>query len=54
LVHHSLVVHGSSANKSNTSRRGWTIQFKDKKAIYDLNQIKIYEQSLNNQINLRS
>ena len=54
LVHHSLVVHGSSKNNSKNSRRGWTIQFKDKNASYDLEQIKAYEKSLNNQIQLRS
>lgn len=54
LVHHSLVVHGSSKNNSLNNRRGWTIQFKDKNASYDLEQIKAYEKSLNNQIQLRS
>ncbi len=54
LVHHSLVVHGSQRNNSKNNRRGWTIQFKDKKASYDLEQIKIYEKSLNHQIQLRS
>jgi ectoine hydroxylase-related dioxygenase (phytanoyl-CoA dioxygenase family) len=54
LVHHSLVVHGSSKNTSKNSRKAWTIQFKDKKATYDLEQIKKYEKSLNDQIQLRS
>ena len=54
LIHHSLVVHGSSKNTSKNNRRGWTIQFKDKNASYDLEQIKIYEKSLNNQIQLRA
>ena len=54
LVHHSLVVHGSSKNMSKSSRKGWTIQFKDKNATYDLEQIKKYEKSLNQQIQLRS
>lgn len=53
LIHHSLVVHGSSKNISNKSRRGWTIQFKDKNANYDLEHIKNYEKSLNKQIKLR-
>ena len=53
IVHHSLVVHGSSKNISNKSRRGWTIQFKDKNASYDLDHIKAYEKSLNSQIQLR-
>ncbi len=54
LIHHCLVVHGSQKNNSLNNRRGWTIQFKDKKASYDLEQIKIYEKSLNNQIQSRS
>ncbi|MDB3938919.1 phytanoyl-CoA dioxygenase family protein [Candidatus Pelagibacter sp.] len=53
IVHHSLVVHGSSKNISKKSRKGWTIQFKDKNASYDLDHIKAYEKSLNNQIQLR-
>ncbi len=54
IVHHSLVVHGSSENKSLHSRKGWTIQFKDKNSSYDFEQIKSYEESLNTQIELRS
>jgi phytanoyl-CoA hydroxylase len=53
LIHHSLVVHGSSKNISNNSRRGWTIQFKDKLAEYDNNHIQAYEKSLNSQIQSR-
>ena len=53
IVHHSLVVHGSSKNISKKSRRGWTIQFKDKNSSYDQDQIKVYEKSLNRQIQLR-
>ena len=54
LVYHSLVIHGSSKNISKNSRKGWTIQFKDKNASYDLEQIKVYEKSLKKQIELRS
>lgn len=54
LVHHCLVVHGSSANNSNFSRKGWTIQFKDKNAKYDLEQKNKYEESLDKQIKYRS
>jgi ectoine hydroxylase-related dioxygenase (phytanoyl-CoA dioxygenase family) len=54
LIHHCLTVHGSSKNNSKKSRQGWTIQFKDKKAKYDLKQKKIYEKSLNKQIQMRS
>ena len=53
LIHHSLVVHGSSKNNSKHSRKGWTIQFKDINADYDHNQIKKYEKSLYNQIEVR-
>ena len=54
IIHHCLVVHGSSKNKSRNSRQGWTMQFKAKDANYDLKQIKTYEKSLNKQIRLRS
>jgi ectoine hydroxylase-related dioxygenase (phytanoyl-CoA dioxygenase family) len=54
LIHHSLVVHGSSGNLSENNRKGWTIQFKDNLATYDDNQIKLYEQSLQKQIESRS
>ncbi len=53
LIHHSLVVHGSSKNNSSLSRKGWTIQFKDKYANYDFDKIKKYEKSLQNQIEYR-
>ncbi|MEC8074308.1 MAG: phytanoyl-CoA dioxygenase family protein [Pseudomonadota bacterium] len=53
IIHHSLVVHGSSKNLSNRYRRGWTIQFKDKFAKYDFKQIKAYEKSLRQQIEAR-
>ena len=54
LIHHCLVVHGSSANKSDHNRQGWTIQFKDKHAIYNIDQKKRYEESLEKQIKIRS
>lgn len=54
LIHHSQVIHGSLKNTSKSNRRGWTIQFKDENASYDLKQIKKYEKSLNDQIILRS
>tara|TARA_B100000787_G_C16198051_1_gene302473 strand:- start:3057 stop:3815 length:759 start_codon:yes stop_codon:yes gene_type:complete len=53
LIHHCLVVHGSSDNKSDYSRQGWTIQFKDIKSIYNVQQKKIYEDSLEKQIKIR-
>ena len=49
MIHNCLVIH-SSANKSNKNRKGFTIQFKDKKAKYDLTQKRKYEKSLNKQI----
>ena len=54
IIHSCLIIHGSSANRSNKSRQGWTIQFKDKKAKYDSNQKTLYEESLNKQIKKRS
>ena len=36
LIHHALTVHGSGANLSDRSRRGWTIQYKGKNSNYDL------------------
>ena len=53
LIHHSQVIHGSDSNKSNKSRRGLTLQFKDKFSKYDYIAIKRYENSLNKQIKKR-
>ena len=53
IIHHTLVVHGSENNNSKKSRKGWTMQYKDKLAEYDYDQIKKYEKSLNYQIKLR-
>jgi phytanoyl-CoA hydroxylase len=54
LIHHSLIVHGSSANTSANSRRGWTMQFKEKKSGYNLTRQKKYLDSLNEQIKMRN
>ena len=54
LIHHCLTVHGSSENKSDFSRQGWTIQFKDINAVYNIDQKKKYEESLKKQIKIRS
>ena len=54
LIHHCLIVHGSNVNKSDTNRRGLTIQYKDKKTGYNLGQLKKYEKSLEDQIKKRS
>ena len=53
LIHHCLVVHGSSGNKSDYSRQGWTILFKDINSLYNVKQKKIYEDSLAKQIKIR-
>ena len=53
LIHHSEVIHGSGSNKSNKSRRGLTLQFKDKFSKYDYVAIKKYEKNLNKQIKKR-
>ena len=53
LIHSCLVVHGSHKNKSNTSRKGLTFQFKSKKSKYNLSLIKQYEKKLQEQIDLR-
>ncbi len=50
LVHHSLTFHGSSANKSENSRRGFTMQFKDVAAKYDSSMLKHYESCLMKQV----
>ena len=53
IIHHSLIVHGSLANKSNLSRRGLTFQFKEKNAKIDSKNMKKYEKALLNQIKQR-
>lgn len=53
LIHHSLIVHGSSANTSEHSRRGWTMQFKDKTSDYDPFMQERYKRSLDEQIEKR-
>ena len=54
LIHHVLIAHGSKRNKSNRPRRGWTLQYKDKKSSYDNLAIAKYEKSLKKQITLRN
>ena len=53
LIHHCLMVHGSNENKSKRNRRGFTIQFKDKKSDYDKKLLKNYENKLKLQMKLR-
>ena len=54
LVHHVLVAHGSNKNISNRTRRGWTLQYKDKKSSYDKLAIRAYEKSLKKQLITRN
>ena len=53
LVHHCLVMHGSTKNNSNKSRRGFTFQFKDANSKYDFQKKKAYEKSLKKQVQER-
>lgn len=53
LIHHSELLHGSDANQSIYPRHGLTIQVKAKNDKYDLNKLKAYEDSLQDQINSR-
>ena len=54
LIHHSLIVHGSNANTSANSRRGWTMQFKGEASKYDSFMQERYKQSLDEQIKQRT
>ena len=54
IVHHCLIVHGSGANKSEKSRRGFTMQFKDKFSGYDEELKNYYENSLKKQLQSRN
>lgn len=53
LVHHSLTIHGSAANKSMKSRRGFTMQFKDATTGYDKKMLEHYESHLMTQVESR-
>lgn len=54
LIHHCLTVHGSNANKSLKSRRGFTIQYKDKKSGYNKKLLKHYKMNLIKQLKARN
>lgn len=54
LIHHCLVVHGSNANKSSKSRRGFTIQYKDKKSGYNKKLLLSYKKNLLKQLIARN
>lgn len=53
LIHHSEVIHGSQANKSNLPRKGFTIQIMDKHTSVDRKLFNKYKNSLKKQIKLR-
>lgn len=53
LIHHVLVAHGSTNNKSSLPRAGVTFQIKDKKSKYDLKKIMLYRKKLRYQISKR-
>jgi len=53
LIHHSEIIHGSQPNKSNISRKGFTIQIKDKKTSIDKFAFRKYKESLQKQISSR-
>ena len=54
LIHHCLTIHGSNANKSSKSRRGFTIQYKDKKSKYDKKLLSNYKKNLIKQLKARN
>ena len=54
LIHHCLTVHGSNANKSLKSRRGFTIQYKDKKSGYNKTLLKHNKTNLIKQLKARN
>jgi len=53
LVHHCLIIHGSSANKSGRPRRGVTLQYIGKKSGYDMEMKARYEALLADQVRMR-
>ena len=54
LIHHCLVIHGSNANKSSKSRRGFTVQYKSKESKYDKNLLSNYKKNLIKQLKARN
>ncbi len=50
LIHHCLVVHGSTINKTLNSRIGWTLRYIGKKSKFDTFLKKNYERKLSNQL----
>ena len=53
LIHHCLIFHGSSKNKTKKSRIGFTMQFKDKLSKYNQSQLRHYKKNLKRQILIR-
>lgn len=53
LFHHCNIIHGSPKNKSSISRKGLTIQFKDRYSKYNKKLIRKYEKNLIKQIHNR-
>ena len=54
LIHHCLIVHGSNANKSSKSRKGFTIQYKDKNSKYNKKLLINYKKNLSKQLKARN
>ena len=50
LFHHCNVIHGSGKNYSKKNRKGWTLQYKQSYAKYDLFKRKRYLRELKSQI----
>ena len=53
IIHHSLIAHGSGANKSKRSRKGLTVRFKAKSSKVDKTKQLIYWKQLDKQIEIR-
>ena len=53
LIHHCLVVHGSTKNKTSRSRIGWTLRYIGQKSKFDPFLKKNYERKLFNQLKKR-
>jgi len=53
LAHHSLVIHGSEDNKSDSSRRGITLSYRGASSHYDDVMLSNYKSRLNKQVDAR-
>ena len=54
IIHNSVIVHGSTANRSINPRKGWTIRYKAKSSKIDPFLQKKYELELRRQVDSRS